>query len=266
MSEQLPGVARVANPFHEHGSLADVPPTDPAHPLHAYATLYPEVVRAGSLQNALQLVIDRSGLGLTVELTSSPGWRYVAAKVEVDGRSATVLMASNGRNFSVDCWAQGVHMASGSSQALSEVAGAMHSWHQGSKVRELASQWAFLRTWELAEAHERGEAVPARWEMMRRVAAGHAERRRDTEWRDLVEAAFEQPQLRVLSPGKAMYWFTLSRRAAPPICVDLPRTRPLGNGRFEVTFADGKVQEVDGAAAAAAVIADGLPADAVPLP
>jgi hypothetical protein len=211
-------------------------------------------------------VAHRAGRELPLELTSSPGWRYVAAKVEADGRSANVLMASSERNFLVDCWARGIHMASGGTQDLSEAAGAMGSWLQGPGVRELVVQWPFLRTWELAEAHERGEAVPVRWRMMREYAAMYAARRHETEWQDLVEAAFEQPRLRVLSPGKAMYWLTFSRRAAPPICKDLPRTRPLGNGRFEVMFADGRVQEVDGATTTVLVILDSLPDDILPLP
>ncbi|MEU9127575.1 DUF6193 family natural product biosynthesis protein [Kitasatospora sp. NPDC048540] len=258
--------ARVADPLHEYGPLPDAAPTDAAHPLYGYATLYPDVVGAGSLQNALQAVADRAGGGLAVELTSSPGWRHVAAKVEADGRSAHVLMACGVRSLIVDCWAHGIRMASGSTQDLSEAVGAMRSWHRGSRVRDLVEQWSFLRTWELAEAHERGEAVPARWKMMHQVAEAYAERRREPDWRALVEAAFEQPRLRALSPGKSMYWLTFRRRAEPPICRDLPRTRPLGNGRFEVTFADGRVQEADGAAAAVAVVVDGLPDDAVPPP
>lgn len=252
--------ARVANPVGEYAPLPDVASTDATHPLHKYATLYPEVVEAGSLQNALQTTVDREGRALTVELTSSPGWRHVAATMEADDRSANVLMASGERTFLVDCWAHEIHMASGSTQDLAEVAGAVRTWIQGARVRELVAQWAFLRTWELAEAHERGEAVPARWQMMRESAV----RRQDADWQDLIEAAFEQPRLRVLSPGRSMFWLTFSRRAAPPICHDLPRTRPLGNGRFEVTFADGRVQEVDGAATTVAMILDGLPDDAVP--
>ncbi|MFF4165225.1 hypothetical protein [Streptomyces sp. NPDC001741] len=53
----------------------------PGDALRLYATLYPDVVRAGSLRNALQTVADRAGYDLAVELTASPGWRYVAAKV-----------------------------------------------------------------------------------------------------------------------------------------------------------------------------------------
>jgi hypothetical protein len=238
MSEQLPGAV-------------------PNDPMHEYATLYPEVVQAGSLQNALQGVVDRAGHGLTVELTSSPGWRYVAARVAADGFSANVLMARGERSFSVDCLAGDVRMATGDTDDLSEVAGAMRSRLQGPRVRELVEQWPFLRTWELAEAHERGEAVQVRWRQLREAAG----RLQDTALHELVEAAFEQLRLRVLSPGRSMYWLTFSRRASPPICHDLPRAMPVGNGRYRVRFADGRVQEVDGAAEAVAVILDGLPDD-----
>jgi hypothetical protein len=71
----------------------------------------------------------------------------VAARAEAEGRSVNVLMASGTRSFSVDCWAGEIQMASGSTQSLSEVAGAMHSWLQLPRVRELVTQWPFLRTW-----------------------------------------------------------------------------------------------------------------------
>lgn len=228
--------------------------------MHEYANLYPDVVRAGSLLNALQAEVDRAGCGLTVELTSSPGWRRVAAEVALGDRSANVLMAQRERAFSVDCWAGAVHMATGRSGDLSEVAGALHSWLKVPRVGELVTQWAFLRTWSLAEAHERGEAVPERWRRLREAAA----RTQNTALHELVEAVFEQPRLRVLSPGRSMHWVTFSRRAAPPICRDLPRVMPFGEGRYRVRFVDGRLQEVDSAAEAVAAIVDSLPDDAVP--
>ncbi|MFJ9776745.1 DUF6193 family natural product biosynthesis protein [Kitasatospora sp. NPDC101157] len=242
--------------------LPGTAPGDDTHPLHEYAQLYPEVARAGSVRDALQAAADRAGHELTVELTSSPGWRHVAAKAETGARLATVsMLRARERTFALNCWTNGIHMASGSAQGLAEIAGAMHAWvRAGAGVRELTERWPFLRTWELAEAHERGEAVPARWRMMLRGPA----RRQDSDFRDLVEAAHAEPRLRALSPGRSMWWFTLSRRAEPPICHDLPRTRPLGEGRYEVTLADRRVREVDGAAAAVAVILAALPDDAVP--
>ncbi|MER7000768.1 DUF6193 family natural product biosynthesis protein [Streptomyces sp. NPDC000410] len=241
MSEQFPG---------------DAAPNDPRH---EYVTLCPDVVQTGSLQNALQEVADSACGELAVELTSSPGRRCAAAQMEGDGRSANALMALNERSFSVECWANGGHMASGSTQDLSEVAGALHSWSRVPRIRELVPQWPFLRTWELAEAHERGEAVPVRWRRLRTAAA----RTPDTALHELVEAAFEQERLRVLSPGRSMYRPTFSRRAAPPICHDLPGAKPIGNGRYRVRFTDGRLREVDSAAEAVAAIIEGLPDDAV---
>ncbi|MFC8898329.1 DUF6193 family natural product biosynthesis protein [Streptomyces cinereoruber] len=232
----------------------------PNDPMHKYLTLYPDVVRAGSLQNALQAVSDRVGHGLAVELTSSPGWHEVAARVEAGDRRANVLMALDVRSFSVDCWTGGVHMAAGDTQDLSAVAGALHSWLRVPGVRELVARWPFLRTWELAEAHERGEAIPVRWRRLREATA----RQSDTALHELIEAAFEQERLRVLSPGRAMYWLTFSRRAAPPICRDLPSAMPLRNGGYRVRFPDGRLEELDSAAEAVTAIVEGLPDDTVP--
>lgn len=116
-------------------------------------------------------------------------------------------------------------MASGSTPDLTEVVGALHSWLEGPRVGELVAQWHFLRTWELAKAHERGEAVPVRWRQLREAAV----RTPDTGLHELVEAAFEHERLRALSPGRSMYWLTFSRRAAPPVCHDLLR-RPCRLG------------------------------------
>ncbi|MFE1291199.1 DUF6193 family natural product biosynthesis protein [Streptomyces sp. NPDC058751] len=232
----------------------------PDDPMHEYTTLYPEVVRAGSLRNALREEAGRAGYGFEVELTSSPGWRHVAARAEEQGRSANVLMALRERGFSVDCWAGEVHMATGWAEDLSQVAGAVDTWLRAPRVRELVERWPFLRTWELAEAHERGEAVPVRWRQLREAAV----RRQAADWHELVEAAFEQPLLRALSPGRSMYWLTFSRRAAPPICRDLPGAMPIGNGRYRVRFTDGRLLEADGAAQAVAAILAALPDDAVP--
>ncbi|MFI8916407.1 DUF6193 family natural product biosynthesis protein [Streptomyces sp. NPDC053513] len=225
-------------------------------------TFYPEVVKAGSLQNALQAVTDDAGYGLAVELMSSPGWRRMAARVKCGDQGANVLMARGERSFIVDCWASDVRMASGNTSDLTEAAGALHTWLEGPQVGELVARWPFLRTWELAKAHERGEAVPVRWRQLREAAA----RTPDTGLHELVEAAFVQERLRVLSPGRNMHWLTFSRRAAPPICRDLPQAMPLKNGRYRVRFADGRLQELDSAAEAVTVLIGGLPDDAMPRP
>jgi Family of unknown function (DUF6193) len=127
-------------------------------------------------------------------------------------------------------------------------------------VRDLVTQWPFLCTFELAEAHERGEAIPVRWRHLRERAA------RNPRLGELVEEAYEQPRLRALSPGTSLSWLTFSRRAAPPISGDLPRVMQLNDGHYQVGFVDGHLDETDSAAQAIALILDALPDDAVPDP
>lgn len=226
-----------------------------------YVPYYPDVVAAGSVLAALQEQADQAGYGFTAGLMNAcPGWRCVAAEVTDGFRSTRVLMGQGERSFGVDCWAGGVWMATGRTRDLPEVAGVAHSWLQAPRVRDLVTQWAFLGTWELAEAHERGEAIPVRWHHLRARAA------RDPQLRDLVEAAHEQPRLRALSPGISMCWLTFSRRATPPISADLPQAMRLRNGRYQVAFSGGRVEEANSAAQAIALIVDALPDDAVPDP
>jgi hypothetical protein len=117
-------------------------------------------------------------------------------------------------------------------------------------------------TWELAEAHERGEAIPVRWRELRE----HAARDPRLGLQELVEAAYEQPRLRALSPGTSLLWLTFSRRAAPPISGDLPQVSQLKDGRYQVSFCHGRFEETGSAAQAIALVVDALPDDAVPDP
>lgn len=232
----------------------------PVDHLLKYEPYYPDVVAAGSVLVALQAEADRAGYGFTAELMSVPGWRLVAAEVTDGIRSTKVLMGQGERSFIVDCWTGRVWMATGWTRELPEVAGVAHSWLQAPRVRGLVTQWPFLGTWELAEAHEHGEAIPVRWRHLRARAAG------DPWLRDLIEAAHAQPRLRASSPGASMRWLIFSRRAAPPISGDLPRVMQLSDGHYQVRFNDGRLEKADSAAQAIALVVDALPDDAVPDP
>jgi hypothetical protein len=63
-----------------------------------------------------------------------------------------------------------------------------------------------------------------------------------------------------------MSWLTFSRRAAPPISSDLPEVVQLDDGRYQVSFGEGRLEETDTAAQAIALVVDALPDDAVPDP
>ncbi|WP_404962160.1 DUF6193 family natural product biosynthesis protein [Streptomyces sp. 147326] len=230
----------------------DVQPEDP---LRAYAEFYPEVVRAGSLRHALQAAADRAGCGLAIELMPPPRWRHAVARARSGNRSVVVSMTLGRRSFSVNCRADGAHMARGGTAELSEAAGALHSWLQGLHVPDLTARWPFLGSGEPSGAGEPGDAVSVRWRQVRASAAGplHAP------LYELVEAAFTEPRLRALSPGTSHDWLRFSRRATRPRCTDLPMVRAIGNGRYRVRTHEGRMRETTGTTETIAVILDDLP-------
>ena len=235
-----------------------------------YEPHYPDVVAAGSVLAALQAEADRAGHGFTAEPVNVPDLRRVAAEVTDGFRLTRVLMGENHpgrylgpgdtRSFRVECWAGQVWAAGGQTPELPEAAGVAHSWLQAPRIRGLMARWPFLGTCELAEAHERGEAIPVLWRRLRACAAG------DPQLRDLVEAAHEQPRLRALWPGTSMWRLTFSRQAAPGTSADLPRVMQLEDGRYQVRFDGGRLEEADTVAQAIALVVGALPDDAVPDP
>ncbi|MGO4461093.1 DUF6193 family natural product biosynthesis protein [Streptomyces sp. M-16] len=234
--------------------------------LRAYAAHYPEVVGAGSLRGALRAEADRAGYGLDVGVPPIPVVRLTAARVSAGDRVAYVTMDVRRREFRVHCRPPGNGdgpAVLGGTGDLSAVVEALHSWVRGARPAELTARWPFLAAREASPSGAAGAvegpgAVAARWERMRESAATFPYPGRH----ELVEAAFREPRLRVLSPGLSMQWLRFSRRATPPVRVGLPMVMPLPDGRrYRVRTSDGELREVTGAAEAVAAVLDGLPED-----
>jgi len=63
-----------------------------------------------------------------------------------------------------------------------------------------------------------------------------------------------------------MWRLTFSRQAAPGTSADLPRVMQLEDGRYQVRFDGGRLDETATAAQAIALVVAALPDDAVPDP
>ncbi|MFB7180045.1 DUF6193 family natural product biosynthesis protein [Streptomyces sp. NPDC056257] len=233
----------------------------PEEPLRAYAESYPEIVRAGSLRNALQAAADRAGPGLTIELMPPPGWRHVVARARSGDRCVIVSMTLGRRSFSVDCRDDGARTAHGGTTDLSEAADATRSWLRGQDVPALVARWPFLGSGEPSGGDEPGDAVSVRWRQLRTSAAAPPY----ASLYELVEAAFAEPRLRALSPRTSHDWLRFSRRATAPLCTDLPMVRATGNGRYRVRTSEGLLHDTTGTARTIALILDHLPGDDRPL-
>ncbi|MFE3953713.1 DUF6193 family natural product biosynthesis protein [Nocardia sp. NPDC059091] len=71
-----------------------------------------------------------------------------------------------------------------------------------------------------------GGPVEAKWDFYRTHAY--------YPYHDLIEAAYAEPQLRMLFPYSSTWILNLSRCIRYPFSMDVPCIRPVGTGKFEV--------------------------------
>jgi hypothetical protein len=116
----------------------------------------------------------------------------------------------------------------------------------------------FVHFGELAEAHERGDAVAVKWRLLRQHA--------DDLVRPLVQAAHTQPQLRMLFPFTSHQDLHFSRCTGYPYSRDLPFIQHLPGGRYLVAGPTRStvIGEADDPAAAIALLVAALPAECGP--
>jgi hypothetical protein len=192
----------------QHGPTGPVP------------ALYPDIAQAGDLRRALQDHFDAASLACRAHHVSSPGWRYVAAKVTSIERDADVVMGIRERVFSLQFWARGVRMARGTTAELSAAAAAMHAWQSGVRVRRLISAWPFLNTNGFPDAYERSEAeaINYRW---RQYHDGY-QARQLTRLRPFITHAFREPRLRALLPYTSHWTLRFSRTVSVRTATTAP--------------------------------------------
>lgn len=198
-----------------------------SQPAPDLASLYPELGRDGTLRIALQKTIHQGGYRFKVLPERAPGWKRSGALADSDNRAASVLLGIQERCFLISLWEYGVQMATGTTTSLNEAATATGVWQSGANLEALRAACPFVRYSSLAEAHERGTAVEAKWTIYRQTAASHVDH-------DLIEAAYAQQQLRALFPLHSHKSLILSRCTGYPHTRDVPVVTPV-NGRYLVT-------------------------------
>lgn len=217
------------------------------------AELYPDVAPAGDLRSALQARCDAP-----VHHVPSPGWRHVGAEVRNGERKADVVMGNTERVFTVQFWLRGVRMASGATDDLSAVAGALDGWHDGLRVGPLVEAWPFVSTHGFAEAFERGdaEAIEHRWQSIYRNTSNASQL---TRVHPFITLAFQQPRLRELLPYTSHWNLHFSRTVTYPYSPEFPTVVPLDDGRYRVVGADRRELGTADAAGAVALVVAALP-------
>ncbi|GEM_PF-3087377 len=220
--------------------------------------LYPDLVAAGSLAAALVLAAERSGLDLDVRGPVAGRERLICASIPTPRGRFGINIGAVERWFITSLWWRGVELTRGSTKDLAAVVGAAATWASGASLADLCAAWPHLGLWELAQAHERGDAVAVRWQLLREHAADIV--------RPLVEAAFAQPRLQVLFPFTSHHDLLFSRCTGYPYSWDVPFIQHLPGGRYLVAgpLRGMVIGAADDPESAVALVVDGLPAGCGP--
>jgi hypothetical protein len=221
--------------------------------------LYPDVIAAGGLVNALQNALLALGSTLTV---TGPGERFPVAyaRAESGVRFSQVYIAAHERLFLLDFWARGVVLAHGSTPNLAEAATAINRWvGSAGTSTELAAAFPFVVVKPAAAFFERAEEVECRW---RDYLANIGDR--FPELATFVRAAYRRPELRQLFPYTSFNSFCFSRCTGYPYTGDTPMVVPTTDGQYEVRGRIGEVLGRGDADAAVQLVIDHLPAKCGP--
>ncbi|MBY8879934.1 DUF6193 family natural product biosynthesis protein [Actinacidiphila acidipaludis] len=219
------------------------------------AQFYPDLMATGGLVTAINERARHLGvpLGKVVPGRGSSGERSAALNSPT-GYLAVTLSESK-RRFIVRIWDRGVELAAGGSPELDDVVRVGFAWQSGRTLRGIKEEHAFLLFDELAEAHERGDAVAFRWRMLRddpdaRIAA-------------LAVAAASVPEVAGLFPYLSHHTLRLSRVTGYPYTGDAPYVAPYSTpGPSYQVFAGDPVRVVadtESAGEAIRAVADRLP-------
>ena len=191
--------------------------------------LYPDVVAAGNLSNALAQALADLGspLQTAVLIDFLP-----FARTEGNSRFCQMYIAALERLFILDFGSKGVTYGTASTSSLHDAAQAVHFWIiEPPDLARMQDRFSFFIADEKGFAHEAGRAVEYQWETLRAHWARQYKPGALSPL-PLIEAAMQQPELRQLFPFTSHYTLHFSRTTGFPFTNDCPYASPIGDNRF----------------------------------
>lgn len=216
--------------------------------------LYPDLVEWGGLAAAMTARARELGLPLPGVVPGGPVPVEKSASVESPVGYFAVMLDVVEREFTLRIWERGVELAGGSTADFDDVVRAACAWGSGLGLRQIRERSPVVRFGELAEAHERGDAVAVKWRMLREGP--------DAPVAALAAAAGSVPEVHGLFPYLSHGVLCLSGTTGYPYTTGAPCVRPpVGRSGYQVVGDDGStvILETDSPAEAVRGLADALP-------
>jgi hypothetical protein len=233
------------------------------------ATLYPDIIEAGSINAAISKSLADIGSHLVAD--ESPANKFMPyVRVEEGSRFSQTQLGGGQRLFLTDFWSQGVMFGNASSADLSDIARAIHAWNaEKSSIEKMSTLFKFFSPTEDGIAHEAGIYVEHKWNSLleswkarenpfqirsRKQLSSflfslnlqqklrfvkeyffylfHSNKKYSPI--PVIKAAMKRPELRQLFPYTSLTRLCFSRTTGFPFTRDCPVLEPLGNGKYSV--------------------------------
>lgn len=197
--------------------------------------LYPDIDKAGGLDNALQMQLEEIGSSLKIHI----------ARIENKNRFSQVFKAALERLFLFDLWSDGVCLGNGQTDNLKAAAKAIDQWNSTDcSIFELKKKYEFIKIEDRAKAHEENSDVQFAWEHY-----FESTKKYNTEIREFIKAAYKKKQLKELFPYMSLNRFCFSRCTGFPYTNDIPLVAPAGSDLYQIVdynqtkvFAEGNAE------------------------
>ncbi|RZK33972.1 MAG: hypothetical protein EOO61_14360 [Hymenobacter sp.] len=221
--------------------------------------MYPELDAAGGLGNALNAEFIKLDSCLKILSNSSLDKIPFPHSVVKKGKKfSQIYLAANEKLYLPDFWREGVCLAQGRTNKLTDLAKVLDFWLcQDVTTAELSAAFSFVNPHHKAVAFDEDDEIAYTW------ACIQADESR-TDLKAFVDLAIRDVVLNKLFPFTSLFTLCFSRCTGYPYTCDTPTVTPTGKrifGRYqyEVKLPGNKLAGSGSAAEALAIVKANLP-------
>ncbi|GAO41392.1 DUF6193 family natural product biosynthesis protein [Flavihumibacter petaseus] len=137
--------------------------------LFSRKTIYPEIIRAGGLANAIDLELKTINSSLRVRGDDSfDKLPFSFAMVEHGNKFSQIYMAAKEKLYLPDFWRDGVCLAHGKTNSLTELAKVLDYWLiQNVSTKALSEKYNFVCPSAKASAFDENKEIEFTWELLK---------------------------------------------------------------------------------------------------
>lgn len=208
--------------------------------------MYPEIKKVGGLASAINLEFEK--LHSDLKVVVNKGYDQLPlnyAIVENGNKFSQIYLAAKEKLYLPDFWRDGVCLAHGRIDKISDLARAVDYWlTQNVTTQELAKQFSFVRPNEKAKAFDENKEVDFMWKSL--VSEDDS-----LGLKEIIELASKDECLSKLFPFTSLYTLCFSKCTGFPFdTTDLPNVTPIEYIHFVLPMNTSEYAKVRGASSA----------------